>query len=45
MVPFIGGTYGCNATADKICLGEQILKSISVENRLRVPLVVGQDRK
>jgi hypothetical protein len=45
IIPFHQGTYGRNATADKIISVQRISKSVSVENRLRVPLVLGKDRK
>jgi hypothetical protein len=45
IIPFPQGTYGHNATADKIISMGRISKSVSVENRLRVPPVLGKDRK
>jgi hypothetical protein len=45
IIPFHQGTYGRNATADKIISVQRISKSVSVENHLPVGLVLGKDRK
>jgi hypothetical protein len=45
IIPFHQEAYGRNATADKIISVQRISKCVSVENRLRVPLVLGKDCK